>query len=118
MPFVRISPDVVFRSFGHETVLLNLRTGQYHGLKGSGGRMLDALQDTGDLDAAARVVAQAYGEPEEAVRRDMYELCMSLRERSLIEIHDTPPQAPSSDAEGSPPDARRSPPGDPGAAEP
>ena len=40
---VRLSENVVFRSFGSETVLLNLKSGQYHGVRGSGGRMLEVL---------------------------------------------------------------------------
>ena len=45
MQSVRIPKHVVFRSFGSETVLLNLSTGQYHGLRGTGGRMLEVLAE-------------------------------------------------------------------------
>jgi hypothetical protein len=86
VPTVRLCDDVVFRSFGSETVLLNLTTGQYHGLKGSGGRMLEVLAETGDLEAAASLVAGEYGHPLQEVERDMTELCRALAERSLVTI--------------------------------
>ena len=41
MTRIRLSDNVVYRSFGSETVLLNLDTGHYHGLRGAGGRMLE-----------------------------------------------------------------------------
>jgi hypothetical protein len=78
----------VFRSFGNETVLLNLSTGQYHGLKGSGGRMLEVLAETPNLDEAAARIAAEYDQPLERVSRDMRSLCDSLAERSLVEIDD------------------------------
>jgi hypothetical protein len=85
MTQVRLSDDVVHRSFGSETVLLNLKTGQYHGLRGSGGRMLEILSETGDVDETARRVAAEFDRPLEEVARDVRELCDGLRERQLVE---------------------------------
>ena len=84
MTTIRLSENVVHRSFGAETVLLNLDTGQYHGLRGSGGRMLAALEETGDLEESARRIAAELEHPVEEVRRDMEELCRALAERSLV----------------------------------
>jgi Coenzyme PQQ synthesis protein D (PqqD) len=86
MTNVRIPNHVVFRSFGSETVLLNLTTGQYHGVRGTGGRMLELLAETSDFDGAVRRVAQEYKHPVDQVERDMRELCAALAERSLIEL--------------------------------
>lgn len=83
---VRLSDNVVHRSFGAETVLLNLETGEYHGLRGSGGRMLELLDETGDTDASARRLAAELDHPLEEVRRDMDELCQALAARSLLTI--------------------------------
>ncbi len=88
MPSVHLADNVVFRSFGSETVLLNLTTGQYHGLTGSGGRMLEVLAETPDLDAAAAALAAEYDHPLDEISRDLRELCDALAERSLIEISD------------------------------
>ena len=35
---VSLAPDVVYRTFATETVILNLQTGRYHGLNKTGGR--------------------------------------------------------------------------------
>jgi len=88
MPRIRLSDNVAHRSFGEETVLLNLDTGQYHGLRGSGGRMLEVLMTTADLDLAAHQVAQEYGQPLDTVRRDMETLCRGLADRELVVIED------------------------------
>jgi hypothetical protein len=86
MPTVRIPENVVFRSFGSETVLLNLKTGQYHGLKGAGGRMLEVLAETPDLETAAKRIADEYDQPLEVISEDMTNLCAALAERSLVAI--------------------------------
>ncbi len=90
MPTVRLPENVVFRSFGSETVLLNLSTGQYHGLRGSGGRMLEVLAENGDMDTAAATIAAEYAHPIDEVARDMRDLCEALAGRSLVEIDDDP----------------------------
>lgn len=88
MPRIRLSENVAHRSFGEETVLLNLDTGQYHGLRGSGGRMLEVLLAMGDVDQAAQQVAQEYGQPLATVRDDMERLCQGLAQRGLVVIED------------------------------
>lgn len=90
MPRVRLSDHVVHRSFGAETVLLNLDTGQYHGLRGSGGRMLEVLGETPDMDAAAARLATELSHPVDAVRADMAELCRALEQRHLVIIEAEP----------------------------
>jgi hypothetical protein len=86
MATIRLSDNVVYRSFGAETVLLNLDTGQYHGLRGSGGRMLEVLSETPDIDEAAGRIAAEFDHPLDDVRRDLIGLCESLAARSLLTI--------------------------------
>ncbi len=83
---MRIPEHVLLRSFGDEVVVLNLETGQYHGVTGAGGRMLEVLADVGDTRQAAVRVAEEYGRPESEVARDLDELCAELARRSLIEL--------------------------------
>lgn len=80
---VRLADDVVYRSFGSETVILNLKTGQYHGVRGSGGRMLELLSETGDVEVTARRVAQELDHPLDEVQKDLRELCQALVKREL-----------------------------------
>lgn len=83
---VDIPGHVVHRPFPTETVVLNLETGMYHGLNPIAGRMLDELERQETVEAAARVVADEYGQPCEDVERDLSELCRDLIRRGLISL--------------------------------
>ena len=85
---VTIPQHVVHRSFEQETVLLNLETGQYHGLNQVAGRMLEELEGTGDAQLTARRVAEEFGVPVERVEADLATLLGQLRERGLIVVDD------------------------------
>jgi hypothetical protein len=82
----RIPNHVVHRSFPHETVVLNLETGRYHGLNASAGTMLTALERNETVRAAAEWLAHHYERPLEEIERDLAELCVELVERGLIEL--------------------------------
>lgn len=84
---VHVPKHVVYRSFEAETVLLNLQTGQYHGLNPSGGRMLELLEETGGIvrDAVRRLAAE-YGENPADIEDGLASFCAALAERGLIEI--------------------------------
>ena len=84
----RIPQHVVYRSFPSETVMLNLQTGRYHGLNATAGAMLEALEQAGDLPAAARAVAERHRQPQDLVERDLRALCAALLERGLVERDD------------------------------
>jgi len=85
--FARVPDHVAYRSFAHETVILNLQTGKYHGLNPTAGRMLELLERGLSLEATADTVAQEYRRSEEEVRRDLQTLCSELGARGLIELH-------------------------------
>ncbi len=57
---ITIPETVVHRDFPSETVVLNLETGQYHGLNRTAGEMLTALEETDTVDAAAQQIADNY----------------------------------------------------------
>jgi hypothetical protein len=83
---VRVPQHVVHREFPVQTVVLNLRTGRYHGLNPTAGRMLDALEHAPNVASAARIVAERYRMPRADVERDMCEFCSQLLERGLLEL--------------------------------
>jgi Coenzyme PQQ synthesis protein D (PqqD) len=83
---VRVPDHVVFRAFPGETVALNLQTGKYHGLNPVAGRMVEALIDSGDLQATAALLAKEYDQPPETVEADLRNLCEDLARRGLIEL--------------------------------
>jgi len=84
----RLPQHVVHRSFVAETVVLNLRTGKYHGLNTSAGRMLDALEVAPTVGAAVPELAEQYGLEREQIQRDLLELTRGLLQRGLIETVD------------------------------
>jgi hypothetical protein len=86
----RLPQHVVHRSFVAETVVLNLRTGNYHGLNPTAGRMLDALEGAPSVAAAVPALVREYGVEEPQIESDLLALCRGLLERGLIEIEDAP----------------------------
>ena len=82
-------PDhVVHRDFPGETVVLNLETGQYHGLNATARRMFAALGVADSIGTAAAGLAREFGVPQEQIERDLHNLCTALAERGLLEIDD------------------------------
>ncbi len=88
---VRLPQHVVRRSFVAETVVLNLHTGQYHGLNPTAGRMLEALEGAPTVAATVGELAEEYGVEQEQIERDLLALVNGLLERGLIEIVDGEP---------------------------
>jgi hypothetical protein len=87
----RLPQHVVHRSFVAETVVLNLRTGKYHGLNPTAGKMLEALQAAPTVGATVPELAGEYGVEPAKVESDLVKLCEGLLERGLIEIVDADP---------------------------
>jgi hypothetical protein len=79
-----VPEHVVSRSFAEETVVLNLKTGQYHGLDTVGGRLFELLQRSRTIGAAASQLATEYGRPVDEVEPDVLEFCRELEQRGLI----------------------------------
>ena len=82
---------VVHRAFALETVVLNLRTGKYHGLNPSAGRMFELLEKTPTVKEAALRFAEEYAQPLEEIESDLCQLCRELAARGLIELNSPQP---------------------------
>jgi hypothetical protein len=87
---VTVPNHVVFRPFVTETVVLNLKTGLYHGLNPVAGRMLELLQGQGSIEAAARALAEEVDVPLATVLDDLQAFCADLAARDLLVVHDAP----------------------------
>ncbi|HKP21801.1 MAG TPA: PqqD family protein [Thermoleophilaceae bacterium] len=83
---VRIPDHVVFRGFVSETVVLNLHTGQYHGLNPVAGRMLEVLGEDGRLEPAIAILAEEFKQPVERIEEDLTRLRDELLTRELLEV--------------------------------
>lgn len=80
----RLPQHVVHRSFVSETVVLNLRTGKYHGLNPTAGRMLEALEAAATVGDAVPGLATEYGLGLDQIQSDLLSLTRGLLERGLI----------------------------------
>jgi len=81
-------PDyVVSRGFAQETVVLNLRTGIYHGLDTVGGRLLELLPRAATVRAAALQIADEYARPADEVEADIAEFLRALQTRGLVDLN-------------------------------
>jgi len=82
-----VPEHVVHRTFEAETLLLNLETGQYHGLNETGGRMLELLEATdGRVREAVEKLADEYEIPFEEIAPDLMSFCSALETRGLIVV--------------------------------
>lgn len=82
---VRLPEHVVYRTFAAETVVLNLKTGRYHGLNLVAGRMLGVLEQGVTVPDTARQLVAEFDQPLETIEEDLGALCTDLLERGLIE---------------------------------
>jgi hypothetical protein len=85
---VRVPEHVVYRDFGDETVILNLRSGMYHGLNETAATMLGVLGECETVAEAIDRLIDEYGVERAVMERDVLNLCHALAERDLIERHD------------------------------
>jgi hypothetical protein len=83
---VRFPEHVTFRSFARETVALNLRTGQFHGLNVTAGRMVELMRHHPRPRDAIGPLAAEYGVPEDQIERDLAKLLELLLARELVEL--------------------------------
>jgi hypothetical protein len=84
----RIPDHVVYRHFPDETVVLNLETGQYHGLNATAGRMLAALVDADSIGLAAAALEREFCVSRARIERDLIDLCDALVARGLLQYDD------------------------------
>lgn len=77
---------VVHRQFPTEMVLLNLETGQYHGLNATGGAMFEALIVIRSLELVVRELSISMNQPRGTIERDLLELVRGLEQRGLLVI--------------------------------
>jgi hypothetical protein len=84
---IRVPAHVVYREFADETVILNLESGQYHGLNATAAKMLEVLESASSVDEAVDRLAEAFAQPREVVEPDVLTLCRALSDRGLIANH-------------------------------
>jgi len=81
-----VPEHVVSRAFEQQTVLLNLESGNYHGLNPVAVRMLEASSEAATPRAAVSDLAAEYDQPASVIERDLAELLQGLADRGLIVV--------------------------------
>jgi coenzyme PQQ synthesis protein D (PqqD) len=83
---LRVPEDVVYRDFGHETIVLSLAGGEYHSVNATGGRMLETVDRVGSVTRAAALLAPEYGLGLSEIETDLVEFCELLVDRGLLVV--------------------------------
>ncbi len=86
----RVPEHVVWREFEAETVLLNLQTGQYHGLNATATRMFELFSAGQSGEQVVATLASEHGWDPAPLRKDLLRLSSALAERGLIVIDADP----------------------------
>lgn len=78
--------DQVASDLGGETVILNLRTGIYHGLDAIGTTIWQLLQNSTTVDNILNTLLQEYDVEPERCEREVLALLQKLADAELIEV--------------------------------
>ncbi|HSE34389.1 MAG TPA: PqqD family peptide modification chaperone [Pyrinomonadaceae bacterium] len=85
---VKLSNDVLISDLEGESVILNLQSERYYGLDKVGTRFLTLLRTSESIEHAFDVLLAEYDVDAEALRVDLTDLLLNLREQGLVEICD------------------------------
>ena len=81
---IDLSPDVVAREVGGETMLLDLSSGTYFGLDEVGGRVWQALEDGNSLAEACDRIEADFDVSRDQLEADVLALVGDLLEKGLV----------------------------------
>ncbi len=79
-------PDIMIRTVGEESVILNLKTELYLGLNPVGTQMWAALTESPSIQKAYEQILAAFDVGDEELCRDLEEFVGKLMEYQLIEV--------------------------------
>lgn len=82
---LRVSPEVMYRGLGEETVILNLASGAYYGLNPVATRMWSLLADHGDVEKAVDQLTREYDVGRNRLEADLHTFLDQLLVRGLME---------------------------------
>jgi hypothetical protein len=85
---VRLPDDVLISDLEGESVILNLNSERYYGLDKVGTRFLTLLSTSESIEHAFEALLLEYDVEADALRVDLIDLLLNLREQGLVEICD------------------------------
>lgn len=91
-----VAPDVLFRTVGGESVILDLKTERYLGLDAVGTRMWSAALESSSIRAAFETLLAEYDVDPDRLQVDLEAFLQKLVEQGLITLVATGADAPLS----------------------
>lgn len=88
---ITIPPDVLYRSLGGETVLLNLETGETFSLDASAYRVWELIEEHGDRDLVEAALREEYDAPPDSIAEDVGTFLEELVGKGLVELTEDEP---------------------------
>src|SRR5258706_7790880 len=83
------APDVLIRTVGEESVVLNLQTEQYLGLDDVSTRIWQLLTAGGSIQSTYETLLTGYEVDPEQLRRDLDDFVRELLQLQLVELKNT-----------------------------
>ena len=84
-----IPPQVISRTVGEETVILELESGTYFGLDPVGARMWELMGEGRTFGQLCDIVMQEYEVSRERLEEDVTTLVQQLADRRLVTLSDS-----------------------------
>ena len=83
---VEISDGVIWRDLGGDVVILNVETGVYFGLDGSGGQIWRELVEHGSLEKTFESLKRQFDIKPDELRHDLDDLVDQLVKKGLVRL--------------------------------
>ena len=83
---VEISDGVIWRDLGGDVVILNVESGIYFGLDGSGGQIWRELVEHGSIEKAFASLKKQFAVAPDELRHDLDDLVNRLVEKGLVQL--------------------------------
>jgi len=83
---LRAADDVLRRTAGAESVLLDLASEEFYGLEGVGARLFELVEQPRSLDSVMDVLLAEYDVEREVLTSDVHALIVELLARRLVLI--------------------------------
>ena len=87
---ITLSTQLLTQDIEDELILLNMETGRYFGLQGTGNRVWQLLAALGDTDQVLAALQDEYDADETTLRQDIDELIERLIEANLVSLCEEP----------------------------
>jgi Coenzyme PQQ synthesis protein D (PqqD) len=83
---LKMADEILSTRMDQETVILNLKTGMYHGLDPVGTRFFELLKSTGDLTEVHRQLLSEFDVPADRLEKDLLALSEEMLGKGILVV--------------------------------